>query len=111
MQSLRNIFDVKSQLDAISETQAVITFTPDGKVRWANANFLKTLGYTLEEVRDRHHATFMPPGTADKPDYTAFWADLRAGRFRSGEFERAHKDGRILTLQATYSPSATAAAR
>ena len=38
----------ESKLEAISRTQAVIEFTPEGEILTANANFLATLGYELD---------------------------------------------------------------
>ncbi|MFX6998525.1 PAS domain-containing protein, partial [Acinetobacter baumannii] len=39
--------DYSGQLAAISKSQAVIEFSLDGRVLYANENFLNTLGYTL----------------------------------------------------------------
>ncbi|WP_246751775.1 PAS domain-containing protein [Rhizobium sp. ZX09] len=35
---------------ALDRSQAVIHFTPDGSILWANDNFCKTLGYNLNEM-------------------------------------------------------------
>jgi len=40
-------------LDAVSDTLAVIEFSPEGTIREANDNFLDLLGYGIEEVRGR----------------------------------------------------------
>ncbi|MCA9035605.1 MAG: PAS domain-containing protein, partial [Planctomycetaceae bacterium] len=42
------------QLAAIDKSQAVIEFSMDGKILRANDNFLKTVGYTLDEIRGKH---------------------------------------------------------
>lgn len=42
-----------SKLSALNNSQAVIEFTPEGKIRHANKNFLAALGYTLEEIQDQ----------------------------------------------------------
>ena len=41
--------DVAAKFDAVSRSQAVIEFNMDGTVITANDNFLKTLGYTIDE--------------------------------------------------------------
>ena len=45
--------DLQGKMDAISKSQAVIEFELDGTILDANENFLKTLGYTLEEIQGR----------------------------------------------------------
>lgn len=92
----------KGQIQAINRSQAVIEFSLDGKILWANENFQHTMGYTLAEVVGKHHAMFMPPADRDSEAYRAFWIALSAGEFRSGEFRRITKDGREVWLRATY---------
>jgi methyl-accepting chemotaxis protein len=96
--------DFAGQIAAIRQSQAVIEFDLSGNVLDANDNFLKTLGYTLAEIKGRHHRLFMPAGKADGADYREFWAGLARGEFQMGEFERAGKGGRQVWIQATYNP-------
>jgi methyl-accepting chemotaxis protein len=93
-----------SQIDAISNAQAVIEFTLDGKVITANENFLNVVGYRLEEIKGRHHSMFVDPTYSNSAEYRQFWADLNAGRFQAGQFKRIAKGGKEVWLQATYSP-------
>jgi methyl-accepting chemotaxis protein len=51
--------DYQGQLAAIGKTQAAIEFNLDGTITDANDNFLKTLGYTLDEIKGRHHSMFV----------------------------------------------------
>ena len=90
--------------EAILRTQAVIEFDLDGNVLSANDLFLKAMGYTLQDVRGRHHRMFCPPDYAESDDYLEFWADLRVGHSKSGEFLRQSRLGRPVWLQATYTP-------
>ncbi|WP_019643514.1 methyl-accepting chemotaxis protein [Novispirillum itersonii] len=94
----------ESQLAALNRSQAVIQFTVDGIVMHANANFLQTLGYTLEEIRGQHHRLFVDPAEHGSAEYKAFWSDLRAGEFRVSEFRRIGKGGREVYIQASYNP-------
>lgn len=55
----------EGQLAAIGKSQAVIEFTLDGKILTANPNFLSTMGYSLDEVKGRHHSMFAPPGVSE----------------------------------------------
>ncbi|WP_299631883.1 PAS domain S-box protein [uncultured Roseobacter sp.] len=96
--------DSAGQLDAISKSQAVIEFTLDGNILTANENFCQTLGYSLEEIKGRHHKIFVSPAYASSAEYRAFWQTLGAGKFHAGEFMRVKKDGREIWIQATYNP-------
>ncbi len=90
--------------EAVDRTQAVIEFDPSGHVLSANGNFLKAMGYSLEEVKGQAHRLFVDPDYAESEAYTQFWADLRAGQFKTGEFARRGKGGRPVFLQAAYTP-------
>ncbi|WP_245614855.1 PAS domain-containing protein, partial [Muricoccus aerilatus] len=87
-------FDYAAQMRAISRSQSIISFTTDGTILGANENFLKTVGYTLEEVRGRHHSMFVEPALRDSPEYEHFWEKLRAGEYQAAQFKRVRKDGR-----------------
>jgi methyl-accepting chemotaxis protein len=92
------------KLAAISRAQAVIEFTPDGRVLTANENFLQALGYELAEVIGQHHSLFCDPIYSQTDDYRRFWARLGAGEYVSDEFQRRAKDGRKVFIQACYNP-------
>ncbi len=91
-------------LAAISRSQAIIEFTPDGQILAANENFLKTMGYDLPEIVGHHHRMFVEPGEAASSEYSAFWTSLKGGAFHSREFKRIAKDGREVWIQASYNP-------
>ena len=94
----------ESKLAALSRSQAVIELAPDGTILDANENFLKAFGYTIEEIRGRHHAMFCDPGYVKSDAYKSFWPSLAAGRFVSDEFLRYGKDGKPVWIQAAYNP-------
>jgi methyl-accepting chemotaxis protein len=96
--------DYEGQLEAINKSQAVIEFDLDGNVLTANENFLAVLGYRLDEIKGRHHGTFVEPAYRSSPDYKQFWADLAAGRFQADRFKRIGKGGREVWIQASYNP-------
>jgi methyl-accepting chemotaxis protein len=96
--------DTQAILSALDKSQAVVTFRPDGTIVDANPNFLKIVGYTLDELRDRHHRMFVPQDHAASPEYAAFWDGLRQGKFETGAFLRVAKGGREIWLNATYNP-------
>jgi methyl-accepting chemotaxis protein len=92
------------QIEAIGKSQAVIEFSMDGHVLAANANFLGALGYSLAEIKGKHHSLFMPPDQREGEAYRAFWANLNRGEFQSGEYERVGKGGKEIWIQASYNP-------
>ena len=96
--------EMASQIAAINRSQAVIEFTPDGKILHANPNFLQALGYTLDEVKGKHHSLFVDPPYRNSPDYTAFWQKLGRGEFDAAQYKRIRKDGKEIWIQASYNP-------
>lgn len=96
--------DAAGQIEAISKSQAVIEFGMDGNILNANENFLKSLGYSHEEVQGKHHRIFVAPEESKSDEYRAFWNSLRAGNFFSGEYRRIGKNGQDVWIQATYNP-------
>jgi methyl-accepting chemotaxis protein len=94
----------EGQLAAIGKAQAVIEFQLDGTIVTANDNFLKTLGYTLAEVKGQHHRLFVDPVEAQKPEYRLFWEKLGRGEFDAGEYRRLGKGGKEVWIQASYNP-------
>lgn len=95
---------IEGQIKAISKSTAVIEFDTKGIILSANDNFLKTVGYTLNEIIGKHHRMFMPDDPGQSADYAAFWQDLAQGRYCAGEFPRKTKSGEICWLQASYNP-------
>jgi len=53
-----NAPDLAAKMDALNRSQAVIEFDTDGTILNANENFLNTVGYTLREIKGRHHRMF-----------------------------------------------------
>lgn len=88
----------------IDRTQAVIEFQPDGTIIRANENFLRTLGYSLEEIVGQHHRMFVYKGFAQTERYAQMWRDLADGKFLADQFPRVCKDGSVVWIQATYAP-------
>lgn len=94
----------KATLEAISRSQASIEFEPDGTIITANENFLRVMGYTLDEIRGRHHSIFVGGEASKSHEYREFWADLAKGKFHAGEFKRYGKGGKAVWIQASYNP-------
>jgi methyl-accepting chemotaxis protein len=96
--------DLSGQLDAIGKSQAVIEFNMDGTIITANENFLNAMGYSLGEIRGKHHSLFVEPSERDSADYREFWASLNRGRYQAAEYKRIGKNGKEVYIQASYNP-------
>ena len=93
-----------AQAAAISESQAVIEFNMDGTIITANENFLKALGYTLAEIKGKHHGMFVEPSERDSSAYREFWAKLNRGEYQAAEYKRIGKGGKEVWIEASYNP-------
>jgi methyl-accepting chemotaxis protein len=96
--------DAEAVVQAVQRSQAVIEFTLDGTILHANQNFLQLMGYSLDEVKGRHHSLFVDPPEAGGAGYRQFWSSLRAGRFEAGEFRRFGKGAKEVWIQGSYNP-------
>ncbi|MGY3257730.1 methyl-accepting chemotaxis protein [Pseudomonas chlororaphis] len=101
----------RGKLHAIDRAMAVIELNIDGSVITANQNFLDRLGYSLAELKGKHHRIFCKPELANSSAYQDFWQRLNQGEFFSGQFERVDKRGQSLWLEANYNPVYDAAGR
>ncbi|MEO9383411.1 methyl-accepting chemotaxis protein, partial [Chromobacterium phragmitis] len=96
--------DFEGQLSAIGKSMAVIEFDLDGMIRDANANFLQTMGYSLDEIRGQHHRMFVETRYAQSAEYRQFWQRLAKGEHVGGQFKRIGKGGREVWIEASYNP-------
>ncbi|MEM9608869.1 MAG: PAS domain-containing methyl-accepting chemotaxis protein [Actinomycetota bacterium] len=96
--------DIAARWDAINRSQAVIEFELDGTIKHANDNFLDAMGYTLDEVKGKHHRIFVDADYAASAEYREFWAKLGSGEFHAGDYRRVAKDGHDVWINATYNP-------
>ncbi len=58
--------------NALEKSQAIIQFSTDGTILDANQNFLKTLGYGIDEIRGQHHRMFVEPAYSESIEYEEF---------------------------------------
>jgi methyl-accepting chemotaxis protein len=100
-----------AQAIAISKSQAVIEFKLDGTIITANQNFLDAVGYTLGEIKGRHHGMFVAPAERDSAAYREFWARLNRGEYQAAQYKRFGKGGREIWIQASYNPILDAAGK
>ncbi len=102
---------LRAEHAALRASQAVIEFELDGTIVDANENFLRVLGYRLDEIRGRHHSMFVEPGFEKSADYRRFWEELAAGRYQAAEYKRIGKGGKEVWIQGSYNPLLDASGR
>ena len=93
-----------AKVSAIEKSQAVIEFDMDGTIRTANGNFLSTVGYSLSEIKGKHHSMFVEAEERNGAAYREFWASLNRGEYQAGEYKRIGKGGREIWIEASYNP-------
>ncbi|VVN35263.1 Biofilm dispersion protein BdlA [Pseudomonas fluorescens] len=91
-------------IGALVRSTAVIEFDLDGNVLSANERFLNGMGYSLAQIKGKHHRTFCEPQEYNSAEYQAFWRRLNAGDFVADRFKRVDSHGRVVWLEASYNP-------
>nr|WP_313336830.1 PAS domain-containing methyl-accepting chemotaxis protein [Pseudomonas oryzihabitans] len=94
----------ESLLKALRRSTAVIEFNLQGEVLDANDRFLQAMGYSLAQIKGKHHRLFCEPAEANSEAYEQFWARLRRGEFVVDRFKRLDAHGRDVWLEASYNP-------
>jgi len=96
--------NMRGQLTAINRVQAVIEFALDGTILSANHNFLSVMGYSLDEIKGRHHSMFVDADYRASNEYRSFWERLGRGDFEAGQYKRIGRGGKEVWIQASYNP-------
>ncbi len=86
-----------NQINSIKETMAVIEFEKDGTIKYASQKFLKIMGYSLNEIKGKHHKIFCIDSFVNS-------IELQQGLYLKGLYERKTKNGQSVWLEATYNP-------
>lgn len=100
----RKLSECESVLTAVSKAQAMIEFKMDGTILHANDNFLRTMGYTLDEIKGKHHSMFAEPGVSGTIEYRQFWDKLNRGEYDANQYKRVGKGGKEVWIEASYNP-------
>jgi methyl-accepting chemotaxis protein len=91
-------------IGALVRSTAVIEFDLNGNVLNANDRFLSGMGYSLAQIKGKHHRTFCAPEEYNSPEYQNFWRRLNNGEFVADRFKRVDSHGRTVWLEASYNP-------
>ncbi|MDH5475867.1 MAG: PAS domain S-box protein [Cyclobacteriaceae bacterium] len=94
----------EGMISGINAIVATIEFTPEGTIISANDNFLKTVEYSIDEIKGKHHRIFVPEDIKESDEYKTQWSRLASGEALSGEFKRISSTGKEVWLNAIYNP-------
>ncbi|MFI5344659.1 MAG: PAS domain S-box protein, partial [Chlamydiales bacterium] len=90
--------------EAINRSQGIIEFDMDGVIINANDYFLKLIGYSLEEVKGKHHRLLVEPRARESMDYQLFWDKLKRGESEVAEYKRIGRNGKEVWVMGIYTP-------
>ncbi len=99
-----NFLNNTNQMNSIKETMAVIEFEKDGTIKYASQKFLKIMGYSLNEIKGKHHKIFCIDSFVNSIEYENFWKKLNSGQQIDDSFLRITKNKEYVFLQASYIP-------
>lgn len=102
--TIENSREHENMVNALKRSTAVIEFNMDGTIFNANDRFLGGMGYSLEQIRGKHHRMFCTQEEANSKAYADFWAKLNAGQFIADRFHRIDARGNDVWLEASYNP-------
>lgn len=91
-------------VNALNKVQAVIEFDTRGNILDANTNFCSAVGYSLDEIKGKHHRIFCDEEYANSEVYKNFWLTLAEGKHFTGEYCRYKKNGEPIWINASYNP-------
>ena len=89
---------------ALQRSTAVIEFDMSGHILDANELFLRGMGYTIDQIKGKHHRMFCTEEEAGSTGYTDFWERLNKGEFVADRFQRIDSQGNTVWLEASYNP-------
>ena len=101
----RKSIELAGLVAAVNSTLATIMFDMEGNILTANDNFLKIMDYTLNEIQGKHHSLFVDQKYAGSKEYRRFWEKLNRGQSQIGEVDRLTRNGDIVRLSASYTPT------
>ncbi|HSX70042.1 MAG TPA: PAS domain S-box protein, partial [Pseudomonas sp.] len=103
-QTIETAKEHEGLIKALLRSTAVIEFNLAGEVVTANDNFLRAMGYRLEDIKGKHHRQFCDPEEYNSQAYRDFWGQLNRGEYVAGRFRRVDAHGRPVWLEASYNP-------
>ena len=96
------LVDYQSRMEALNRLHCIIELNLDGTIITANPTVLELLGYTLKEVKDKHHQIFLDSMYADSTEYQDIWKSVQQAESVAGDCKWLSKKGNEIWLQVSY---------
>ncbi|NOS91506.1 MAG: PAS domain-containing protein, partial [Cyclobacteriaceae bacterium] len=96
--------EMSALLQGFDSSMATIEFSPNGTVITANEIFLNAMGYSLSEIKGKHHSMFLSEDERQSKGYKTFWTKLAVGEANKAVFKRIDSQGEVVWLNAIYNP-------
>lgn len=96
--------DQRIMFTAMEQSLAMIAFNVQGEVLWANHIFAEVMEHNLDALPGMQHKNFCPPEFSESRNYGEFWNNLRNGEAFHDKVRRVTGSGRLLWLEAFYTP-------
>lgn len=106
-----DLHQTKAVEAALNRASAVIMMTPEGEILSVNDIFSSLMGYAEQDIVGQHHRILCTADYAQSSAYGSFWSQLQRGEFVSGTFKRQNRQGKVVWLEASYSPVLDSAGR
>ena len=103
--------ELQNRNAAINESMAVVEYSLDGTILDANENYLRLLGYTLDELRGQHIDMLLDPAQRSSGGSQGNLEKLRRGEHIAALQKRIAKGGREIWVQASVNPIKDAAGK
>lgn len=96
--------DFEYRMEGLRKSQAIIEFDLDGWIKDVNDNYCQILGYRRDELIGNEHRALVPPDVVRSKGHEELVESITSGKVSSGIYKRMGKNGRIVWMQATYTP-------
>jgi len=96
--------ELQAQVTAIGKSLALVEYGVDGTILTANENYLKLVGYTLEELRGQNIQMLLDPAQRSSGGLHSNLERLARGEYFTALQKRIAKGGREIWVQASVNP-------
>jgi PAS domain S-box-containing protein len=91
-------------VQALEESpSSILITTSDGTIDYVNPGFIKTTGYSFDEIRGKN-PRLLKSGLTPADEYRAIWEVIGHGGIWRGEFHNRRRDGSLYWVAASISP-------
>lgn len=100
----KQVAELRGHLETINRSNLLAEFSLNGMFIHANEIFQKTFGYSLYELKGRHHALITTETDKESGGYQKMWLNLKSGISQQGEFKRIKNNEDEIFLKEIFFP-------